>query len=310
MFDIVIPSKATPIEYLKTCFDSLLSQTVQDWHCYVVSVEEIPQEIKTQYPEHKFTWLIQDADRKFAAGARNQGSTAGSNPYIAFLDADDYWYEHHLASFLPYLDSNEVFYHTAFEGGEDYELSYVGGRYLDSQHVLQGTAGFFYRDTPVWPTTLVVPRCHFETVSGFDERLPVLEDTDLGLRLSLLSDARPQFIDEITAYHLEHADSLVNKPDDFFTMAAISDWNRRFPSLTNAERPANITPIYWEWLRRMSGARELKGVERMNCCGDVPNRRSMDEFAFFYASPLAADNPDWQHLMTTEDEEWAFLEDL
>ena len=208
-----------------------------------------------------------------------------------------------------------MFYHTAFEGGEDYELSYVGGRYLDAQHVLQGTAGFFYRDTPVWPTTLVVPRCHFETVSGFDERLPVLEDTDLGLRLSLLSDARPQFIDEITAYHLEHADSLVNKPDDFFTMAAISDWNHRFPSLTNAERPANITPVYWEWLRRMSGARELKGVERMNCCGEVPcdgiqNMRRVEAYNYYIEPPFAADNPDWQHLMTTEDEEWAFLEDL
>ena len=86
MFDIIIPSKATPVEYLTTCFDSLMSQTVPDWHCYVVSVEEISQDVKAQYPEHKFTWLIQDPDRKFVAGARNQGATAGSNPYMWVVD--------------------------------------------------------------------------------------------------------------------------------------------------------------------------------------------------------------------------------
>ena len=91
----------------------------------------------------------------------------------------------------------------------------MGGRYLDAQHVLPGTAGLFYRDTPVWPTTLVVPREHFDTVAGFDERLPVLEDTDLGLRLSLLPTAQPQYIDAITAYHLEHERFFSQKTLDF-----------------------------------------------------------------------------------------------
>ena len=310
MFDVIIPSKDTPDQYLTTCLNSVMSQTVTDWHCYVVSTAEISPTIRSSYPTDKFTWLLQDESHRFVAGARNQGVKAGSNPYLAFLDADDYWYELHLASFVPRLNTNAVFYHTAFEAGQDYELSYVGGRYLDAQHVLPGTAGLFYRDTPIWPTTLVVPREHFDTVAGFDERLPVLEDTDLGLRLSLLPMAQPLYIDAITAYHLEHEDSLAKKPDDFKTMAAISDWCRRFPSLVNSTRPKDIAVEYWSWLQRMSGARELKGVERMDCCGDIPNRRSMDAFAFFYASPLPADNPDWQHLMTTEDEEWAFLDDL
>ena len=309
MFDIVVPSKATPEAYLTKCLDSIVSQTVTEWHCYVVSTTDIPLKIRQAYPADKFTWLRQDSSHRFAAGARNQGVVAGSNPYIAFLDADDYWYEHHLSTFLPYLAENQAFYHTAFDAGTSYYQEYIGGRYLDSQHVTPGTAGYFYRDTPVWPTTLVVPREHFLAVSGFDERLPVLEDTDLGLRLSLLPEAQPRYIDAVTAYHLVHGDSLVHRPDDFYTMTAISDWNREFPSLVNQTRPDHISVEYWSWLQRMSGAKEQKGVERPDD-SEVANRRYMSAYAFFHASPLKESNPEWEHLMTTEEEEWAFLDDL
>ena len=34
---------------------------------------------------------------------RNQGIALGDNPYIAFLDGDDYWYDEHLIEFVNYM---------------------------------------------------------------------------------------------------------------------------------------------------------------------------------------------------------------
>ena len=44
-----------------------------------------------------FTYLRQDPARKLVGGARNQAVSMGSNPYLAFLDGDDYWYDGYLS---------------------------------------------------------------------------------------------------------------------------------------------------------------------------------------------------------------------
>ena len=51
-------------------------------------------------------------------------------------------------------------------------------------------------------------------------------------------------------YHLVHGDSLVHQPDDFYTITAISDWNREFPE----SRQSNLDHIsveYWSWPSRL-----------------------------------------------------------
>ena len=60
------------------------------------------------------------------------------------------------------------------------------------------------------------------------------------------------------------------------------------------------------------GCREpegTKGVERPDDA-EVADSRYMSAYAFFHASPAKESNPKWEHLMTTEEEEWAFLDDL
>jgi len=58
------------------------------------------QSLAAQHPELK---PLKNARRKGPSGARNTGLDAATGQYIAFLDADDVWYENHLRLGLAFL---------------------------------------------------------------------------------------------------------------------------------------------------------------------------------------------------------------
>jgi len=300
MFDVIIPVTENSLQPLERCLGSLTSQSVSSWQCYIISKKPISSEFKSRYPSNKLTWIVSKTNDS-KSEYRNQAVKNGTNPFLAFLDTEDTWHSNHLESFIPHTKNTASFFHTYFQEGEDY----IKGRYLDSQHVLPNTASLFYRDTPIRLSTLVVPRQHFETVNGFTPQLDILEQVELTVRLTNLPNLQPQYIDELTVTHM---DVSIENEDTFETLTKISDWGRINSSLVTMTKPSHITEVYWAWLRRMSGANELKGQERFDEVNSA--RRIIEAYAYFPTSPLSETTDEWNHLMTTEDEEWAFLEEL
>lgn len=96
LVSIIIPIYKGNAEYIKQCFDSLLSQTYEKWEAIVV--------VDDAYNDTSFDLIKRygrmDA-RIFAVGrslktnpanARNHGLEWGSRgKYVAFLDSDDWW---------------------------------------------------------------------------------------------------------------------------------------------------------------------------------------------------------------------------
>ena len=94
MFDVIIPTYQTPSQYLKEAIDSVLSQTYQEFQIYICdgNKEDAPlaaRQILSDYEDERIHILPQEGFG--VSQARNQAVTAGNNPYIALLDADDLW---------------------------------------------------------------------------------------------------------------------------------------------------------------------------------------------------------------------------
>jgi len=303
MVDIVIPVVSLDIQKLQSALDSIQSQTHQDWQAYVVSNLEIPTIIMSEYSS-QFTWI--QSSSSLITDLLNEGVTAGTNSQVTFLLPWHYWYDMHLSTIISSSLNDAPFAYTCFEAGEDYAIDYVGARYLNAQHLHTGTTELFYRDSPIPISNLLVTRSKFNYVNGFKN--PMELNRDLTLRLCLSSPESPLFIDEITTYCL--VQDVPTTLTEFEQLTYISDWTRANPTLINRSCPDSIPIHYWNWLLRLSGAGESKGRERVDCCDGIQNMRRVEAYNYYIEPPFAADNPDWQHLMTTEDEEWAFLEDL
>lgn len=87
---VIIPVYNT-VEYLKECFDSVLSQSIQDIEVVVVDDGssdgswDIIEEYAAAYPQFK----VYKQSRKRQGAARNHGLCYATGEYIAFLDSDD-----------------------------------------------------------------------------------------------------------------------------------------------------------------------------------------------------------------------------
>jgi glycosyltransferase involved in cell wall biosynthesis len=97
MFSVVIPlfNKAPHIE---AALRSVLSQTVRPAQIIVVDdgSTDAGAEIVAQFNDPALILFRQD--NQGVSAARNQGAVLANSDYIAFLDADDSWAPHHLAT--------------------------------------------------------------------------------------------------------------------------------------------------------------------------------------------------------------------
>lgn len=94
-FSVVIPvyNKA---KYLEITLNSVLSQTLDDYEIILIddgSVDNTNQIIK-QFTTPKINYFYQE--NAGVSAARNTGINISKGKFIAFLDADDFWFPNHL----------------------------------------------------------------------------------------------------------------------------------------------------------------------------------------------------------------------
>jgi glycosyltransferase involved in cell wall biosynthesis len=204
-------------EYIKRAIDSVLTQTFQDFEIIIVdghSTDEGPSVVKS-VKDDRIVFFEQEG--KGLAIARNQGVKRANTNFIAFLDADDEWSPHHLATLMqlrgkfPQAGICATTYKRI-----DYENIVVTPKYREIPPLpWEGLIPNYFLavaigDTPFIPTSVGIPKDVFIGVGGSTPGVQWGEDDDLWIRIALKYPVAYSWSGEVI-WHCEASNRITDK---------------------------------------------------------------------------------------------------
>lgn len=224
MFDIVIPIWKMKTKYLKTCLESVLAQTHQEYKCYIIDGtptdwEEYDAQMRMLKPilkDRRFEYhRHRNLEKPFVSEAMNQGAELGSNPYIQFIGGDDFFYSHHFKTMKENIECEPtpeevgVYFcmvqmnkKRIIDLGESklgQVRTYIMNHYLIHPFLQKDLLKYFHSATPILMNGAVFNREIFQEIGGFQEDMVYSEDTDLVMKI-LLKDYHIRWFPYIGAY--------------------------------------------------------------------------------------------------------------
>lgn len=187
LFSVVIPlyNKA---HFIAQTLQSVLSQTFTDFEIIIVndgSTDNSEAEVN-QFDDDRINYY--QRENKGVSAARNFGITMAKADYIAFIDADDYWYP----DFLQTMHRNILRFpeHQVFSCAIEIETSknIVPADYsIEHEHPVM-VVDFFkasFKEAVIWTSAAVFHKSVFERSGVFDTKIKSGQDTDLWIRIGL-----------------------------------------------------------------------------------------------------------------------------
>ena len=200
MFDVIIPLyKVNPLYFEKClqsiCYDTQKKHFAGEYKIFVIDKTPTNWEFYNEcinlinlYEEIEY--IKQDGEG--VSNARNQGVQLGNNPYICFLDADDYWYDSHLfelAEIVSKSSSNVVMWWTAMDmfmknPFRKNAYTHFVINHIENFLMWDDELHFYYlRKNPICTSTVCLERNRFENVNGYSEKYAIGEDIELWTRM-------------------------------------------------------------------------------------------------------------------------------
>ena len=230
MFDVIVPTYKPPISLLKKCLESIRNQTFQDytvWICDGTPEDwmryDAMQKVFEEYPE--FNYEKQTGEG--VSQARNQIIEKGSNPYVAFLDADDVWRDNYLQNMYEegimknHNESIQIWFSEIVENVPEVHEGYLEnigkqgkvGIKIEKERVIQrydilnfiplDYQIYFHACSALWFSATIFTRKILEQ-NPFRESLYIGEDTQLTLDC-ISNGARTQYLPFIGAHRNNHS---------------------------------------------------------------------------------------------------------
>ncbi|MBN1379618.1 MAG: glycosyltransferase [Gammaproteobacteria bacterium] len=178
---VVIPT-FNRAHLLSRALESVLTQSQPADEIVVIddgSTDNTSRLIKANFPQV----LLIHTDNLGVSHARNCGILAANSDWIAFLDSDDEWKHHKLATQLETLKLNP-----------EYKICHSDEKWIRNDHHLNQKekhkkhGGWIFEDClplcAISPSAAIIHRSVFDDVGLFDESLPACEDYDLWLRIT------------------------------------------------------------------------------------------------------------------------------
>lgn len=200
---VIIPT-FNRLALLREALDSVAAQTFRDFEVIVVddgSTEAIAEGVAT----HATSPRVIRQPNAGPAAARNRGIAAANADVVAFLDSDDLWLPGKLATYVDRMkrEPDEPIWY-----GPMQPIKRDGRRVPGRTKPCMGgcIAEALFHSSFVHVPTVVCRKSLLTDVGCFDESLPVCEDYDLWLRLSVKT--RFGLIEEPLALRRLHDDRL------------------------------------------------------------------------------------------------------
>ncbi len=190
-FSVVIPL-FNKDKYVAQTLETVLKQNFADFEIIIIndgSTDNSEQIVKS-FSDSRIKYF--STENQGAAAARNIGIEKSQSPYIAFLDADDLWFENHLQELKNLIDlypnagmyANR--YQLVFENGSTYQPSFFGIA-DDYEGVVEDYFAASLRYAVASSISIAVPKAIFAKVGNFKRYISSGQDTDMWIRIALHS---------------------------------------------------------------------------------------------------------------------------
>ena len=264
LVSVIVPTYNRP-DWLGETLQSILAQTYREFEIIVVNDAgpDVSHIIEPLNADGRIR-LVNHEKNQGLAGARNTGIRAARGKYIAYLDDDDIFHPHHLATLVGHLEATGAA--VAYSDSHRAVQRKEGGRHVIVQ-----------RDVPYshdWDSDKIlvqnfVPvlcfmhekRC-IEEAGWFDESLTTHEDWDLWIRMSRLFNFS----------HVKEITCEFRWRDDGSSMSS----SRRVDFLRTANIIYRKNPEFVENRRDIRHRRQQFLLELSRAIGAVPGKPTPD----------------------------------
>ncbi len=266
---VVIPAH-NAASFVAAALESVLDQTRHAREIIVVddASTDATAEFVSQYP----VTLLRLSTNRGPSEARNAGIRAASGDVVAFLDADDVWYSHHLEDVAGLLDRHAEAV-VAYSG-----VRFVGSREglwqpsLEPHRPFEALERVFDKSGQPPQITAVVRRAALLEAGGYDPDYRQAQDYELWLRLARLGPF--VCVREVTADYRYHGGQIsqmyrVEQTEEVFQARAACLARIAIEDPAMAARLSEKLPKIWSeemrraWFRRDAGyAAGLLGAAR------------------------------------------------
>jgi len=195
VFSIIIPlyNKAP---YIAKAIQSVAAQTFQEFELIIIddgSKDDsfaIAQLSLASLTPPLGGWVAVSQSNSGVSTTRNKGVSLAKYPYIAFLDADDWWEPTFLEEMKALI---EEFPDAGIYGSSYYKVKdgkFIPARIGVDAGFTKGYIDYFkvYAKTmwmPLWTGAVVIPKKIYKEFNGFKPQLKLGEDFDLWVRIAL-----------------------------------------------------------------------------------------------------------------------------
>ena len=202
-FETVMPAKSTTLpkvsviiptynraHLLERSIRSVLDQTYQDFELIVVDdgSTDNTEEIVARFGDDRLKYIRRNQSSGSPAAPTNTGIKAARGEYMAIQDSDDEWLPGKLEKQMQVFDNASarvgIVYTDMWRISEDGMKKYWHSpRIMPEEGIVYGEA-LGYRVMCIGTGTLVIKGECFNKAGLFDEKLPMLIDTELLIRMS------------------------------------------------------------------------------------------------------------------------------
>ncbi len=209
LLDIIVPV-LNGGKYISEALDSLLKQTLENFHIIIVddgsidNTYDIIRDYEQKNPE-KIKIIKHDCNKGLST-ARNNGVKFSNSQYIAFHDCDDISCENKYEKIIKHIENNDL------DG-----CGCLGSYFRESPDNVCGNPGISYEYNDIFHnfhlknhfivSSMVLKREVFSSLSGFNCELKGCQDYDLWARC-LMAGYKLENVPEVLHYIRLHDDSM------------------------------------------------------------------------------------------------------
>jgi glycosyltransferase involved in cell wall biosynthesis len=221
---VVIPTRNRP-EFAKRSVATALAQENVDLEVIIVD-DASDEPVQIDCADHRLRHIVQPAWQGVSA-ARNRGIEEGRGEWIAFLDDDDVWAPHKLATQIDLLHRSGADF--AYSGAVVVDASGSVRFFISppEPHRLRGELDW-YNALPTGPSNIVVRRELVTQVGGFHSGLSFMADWDMWLRMAAAGTGVRA--NECLVGYVDHPGSMTMGRDYSFALE-LEHMMRRHPAL-------------------------------------------------------------------------------